>query len=242
MIEKDLIKHTKKTFSIFKSSGKNIKEKVTEILVEIFIIIIAVTISIWLHNWSQKQHDRKEEKEFLTGLRNDMQNNIDNMKSSKAFYAQSLKGLNYFTSQINKSIVNKDSVNYYYGLFFNSTNLDPYIGRYEGLKNSGGFKIIENKELLNDIINLHETTIKRIEYLNEMYFQHNKRLENLISQKIKFNNKGEIVNVTEIITNSEFQVLLMTSKGIISNNIVPVHNEGIKECGEIINLIDIELH
>jgi hypothetical protein len=241
MIEDEIIKHTRKTFSISKISGKSLRNKIVEILIEILIIFAAVTISIWLDDWSQKKHDQKEEKEFLSGLKTDLQNDIENMVSSKRFYKNSILGMNYFLGIDRKTTINKDSINKYSGIFFSSTNLDPQIGRYEGLKSSGRFKIIENKELLNSIISLHETIIKRIEYLNEMYYKENQKLEDLISLKVKFGEDGKIANIESIINESDFKMRLSLNKGLIENNVIPIHETGIKECNEIFNQIDKEI-
>ena len=78
--------------------------------------------------------------------------------------------------------LSKDSINKYSFIFFSSTDLDPHISRYEGLKSSGKFKIIENKELLNNIIDLQETIIQRIQTLNEKYYQHTQKLEALVNK------------------------------------------------------------
>jgi hypothetical protein len=40
--------------------------------------------------------------------------------------------------------INQDSINEYADFFFSSADPDPHLGRYEGLNNSGKFKIIEN--------------------------------------------------------------------------------------------------
>ena len=41
-------------------------------------------------------HDRKEEKAFLKGLKEDLKGDIENMKSSRRFYEMVLNGLNSF--------------------------------------------------------------------------------------------------------------------------------------------------
>jgi hypothetical protein len=45
MAELEIIKHTKKAYTIFKSSNMNVKNKITDILTEILIIVFAVSIS-----------------------------------------------------------------------------------------------------------------------------------------------------------------------------------------------------
>lgn len=241
MAEDEIIKHTKKTYAILKSPETDLKHKVKEIVVEILIIVFAVTVSIWFHNWSEAQHDKKEEKEFFVGLRKDLEMDIQNMTNSKVFYENTLQGIRFFLGTENGMTLNQDSINKYSGIFFNSTDLDPHIGRYEGLKSSGKFKIIENKELLNNIIALHESIIQRIQELNEKYYRHNENLEAVISKNTQLATNGQIANASEVTNRSDFKILLKVNGGIIANNIIPANETGINKCKDIIKQIEMEL-
>jgi hypothetical protein len=241
MAEHEIIRHTKKAYTILKSSNMNFKNKITDILIEIIIIVFAVSVSIWLSNWSEHMHDRKEEKEFLIGFKKDLQIEIKNMTNSKEFYVKTLHGIEYFINIGKTAALNKDSINKYSYIFFSSTDLDPHISRYEGLKSSGKFKIIENKELLNNIIDLQETIIQRIQILNEKYYQQAQKLEALIDQTVQLEKNGNIINADSVINRNDMKILLYTTGGIIETNIIGIHDEGIVKCKEIITQIDEEL-
>ena len=109
------------------------------------------------------------------------------------------------------------------------------------MKSSGKFKIIENKELLNNIIDLHEAIIQRIQILNEKYYEHVQKLESLVVQNVHLTKGGDIINSAEVLKRSDMIILLTTTGGIIEGNIIGVHDIGIKKCQEIITLIDKEL-
>ena len=241
MAENEIIKHTRKAHDIIKSSGKSIRHKLGEIFIEIVIIIVAVSVSIGLHNWNERRHDRQEEKEFFIGLKKDLQSDMENMASSQKMYEFNLRGISYFLKAGKGESVNHDSVNRYSDCFFSSTDLDPHIARYEGLKSSGQFTIIENKELLNSIIELHESIIQRIQDLNNKYYQHNQKIAALISQNAELAQNGQVVNVVSILGKSEFKILAGLSGGLIANNIIPIHKEGISKCREIMAQIEREL-
>lgn len=241
MAEQEIIKHATKAYKVFKSPDKSMKSKITDILTEIVIIVFAVSISIWLSNWSEKRHDRKEEKEFLAGFKMDLQSEVENMTSSRDFYSKTLHGIGYFLSLGKGIALSKDSINKYSFIFFSSTDLDPHVSRYEGLKSSGKFKIIENKELLNNIIDVQETIIQRIQSLNEKYYQHTQMLENLINQNVQLAKNGNIINAAAVVSRSDMIILLTTSESLIEFNIIGVHDKGIKKCREIISQIDKEL-
>lgn len=239
-MDTEIKKHIRNIYQTAKSSQHAIFDKIRDICIEILIIVIAVSISIALHNWNENRHNRQEEREFLMGLQKDLQSDIENMESSKMFYEESVQGLTYFlTAAKNPSQVSKDSVKKYMEIFFSSTDLDPHIERYEGLKSSGKFTIIENKELLNSIISLHEVIIQRIHILNNKYNAHQERLETIISQHIQLSEVG--MNVPQLLQRSDILLSLRVGEGIIANNIIPFHTEGIKACKGIIAQIDEEL-
>lgn len=241
MAEEEIIKHSRKAFDILRSSGKSVRRKLFEIIIEILIIVIAVTVSIGLNNWNEKIHNVKDEREFLSGMKKDLQSDMANMANSEEMYEYALRGVSFYLKTEEGGALNKDSINKYSDCFFSSTSLDPHIARYEGLKSSGRFTIIENKELLDNIIELHESIFQRIQDLDEKYYQHNQKLATLISQNIKLSKSGRVMNIASILGRSEFRILISTSGGLISNNIIPIHMEGIKKCREIIRQIDNEL-
>ena len=98
----------------------------------------------------------KLKKHFLTGLRNDLQNDIKEMSSDADFYAQEAKGFKYFYSANNYS---PDSVHAYRPALNDFTQLTPNTNRYEALKSSGKLDVIENTPLLDSIVNLYQDEI-----------------------------------------------------------------------------------
>ena len=73
MSENEIVKHVEAAYKVANDPEKNWLHKLKEILIEIFIIVFAVTLSIWFHNWSDSLHEHKEEREFLRGLKTDLQ-------------------------------------------------------------------------------------------------------------------------------------------------------------------------
>src|SRR5258708_831768 len=97
MAEEEMVmKHTKAAYDALKTPKMNWKHKLKEILLEIVIIVFAVSISIWFHNWSERLKDRKEEKEFLTSLKKDLQDDKNEMINDRSGFIQVLQGIYYF--------------------------------------------------------------------------------------------------------------------------------------------------
>src|ERR1700709_1251392 len=96
MAEEEIRKHTKAVYKDWTDPHFGWKHKLKEIFFEILIIVFAVSISIWFHNWSESRKDRKEEKEFLAGLKTDLQSDLKEMKGDTAAYNIILDGMLYF--------------------------------------------------------------------------------------------------------------------------------------------------
>ena len=241
MAEDEVRKHTKAALNAMHNPDKNIGEKIKDVSLEIAIIVFAVTISIWFHNLSDKSHERREEKEFLNGLKKDLQTDVENIKSSLGFYQNTLQHMLYF-SKVGAGVpLSKDSLRKNAYIFFSTSDLQPHTGRFDGLKGSGKLDIIENTELLNDIMNVHEADLKQIELLDNYYYEYIHRFAEFVGTHAQLDQPGNILNADELLTNSEMRFLLNFGESSIKNNIIPAHKDGLTQCNKLIKEIDIEL-
>src|ERR1700761_4706533 len=94
MADQEVIKHVEHAIEVARSK-KPWTHKLQEIVLEIVIIVFAVSLSIWLHNWSESRKDREEEREFLVGLKQDLQADSAEMSGDRASFEQGLKGIAY---------------------------------------------------------------------------------------------------------------------------------------------------
>lgn len=70
MAEQEVIKHFKKSISVWSNDNYTLIKKVNEFLLEIFIIVFAISISIWLHSWEKKHEDHKKVQDFYNNANN----------------------------------------------------------------------------------------------------------------------------------------------------------------------------
>jgi hypothetical protein len=159
MAEQEVIKHTKKVYKVWNSKTHSPWEKVKEFFVEIFIIVFAVSLSIWLHDKSEHNHQQKEVREFLAGLREDLLKDINEMNDDKNSYLNQSATFKYISSVKLNEQLNKDSLRKYYRWLFITTGLNQNNGRFEGFKSSGKIGSIEDKKLQNDIMDLYQEDI-----------------------------------------------------------------------------------
>ncbi|GGK69829.1 hypothetical protein ACD591_03650 [Rufibacter glacialis] len=166
MAELEVVKHTKAVFKIMKDSKTDWKHKLKETFIEIGIIVFAITLSLWLHNWSEQNHVRQEEKEFLTGLKIDLEKDLEELKGDAKTYRFVHDGFGYFYSVAYGTPLQQDSLKKYRWILYNTTQFNSNNSRFEGLKASGKLGIIENKELLTSILELYQEDIPWLISLN----------------------------------------------------------------------------
>lgn len=161
MIEVDLIKkHGKKVLGMAEHNHQKQtwRQRLPEILLEIGIIVFAIMLSIQLHAWHEHALDKQAEREFLTGLKTDLQNDLKELGRDSLTYVQMRQGFRYF-AHLTPQNANKDTIEYASGVFYTLTQLIPNNSRFEGFKSAGKLTVIEDKELLNNILDLYQEFI-----------------------------------------------------------------------------------
>ena len=158
MSEQEVIKHTKRVFGIW-TTQSTFLHKLSEFITEILIIVFAITLSIYFHDRSQLRHQRREAKEFLLGLKEDLKTDIAEMKDDKNSYQKGSLAFKYITGRKLNEPLNADTISKYSQWILNTTGLIPNNGRFEGFKSSGKIGTIEDVELQNNIMDLYQEDI-----------------------------------------------------------------------------------
>jgi hypothetical protein len=240
MAEQEVIKHVKAAVAISKDKTKKWQTRVLDILLEIGIIVFAVTLSIWLHNWSDSNKDREEEREFLAGLKGDLQLDMAEMKSDSTAYRLEQRAIGYFLRVGAGEAINKDSLFIFKDLLFGDAQIYPRSSRFEALKGSGKMSIIRNKQLLLDITDLYSKDFPQIErrndYVNSL---RESALIPFVHSHMQLDAAGNEINWQEVLRMSQMR-LMVKAQATISNNIV-IYGIGIKKCEDIIREIDEQL-
>jgi hypothetical protein len=169
MAEDEIVKHTKKIYKTWFSKEFSIWHKISEFFIEIIIIVFAVSVSIWFHNRSEYAHQQQEVKSFMMGLKEDLSHDIVEMQEDKNSYHLQKAIFTYINQLKIKEPVSKDTLRKYNNWLFNTTELDPNDGRFQGFKSSGKIGTIENKELQNDIMDLYEEDIPALLGSSKMF-------------------------------------------------------------------------
>lgn len=169
MAEQEIKNNLKKIYKLAESKEHNVWYKLKHILVEVIIIVFAVSVSIAFHSWSEYKHEQNEAKEFLIGLRQDLRNDVKELKQDMEAYQNQKRLFTYLAHIPEGQKANADSIKAYRDFLFNFTAFSRNSGRYEGFKSSGKFGYIENDNLQNDILDLYEENIPTLTISTDFY-------------------------------------------------------------------------
>ncbi len=236
MAEQEVVKHTKKLFSVW-MGNKGIWHKVGEFFLEIVIIVFAVSLSIYLHDNSEKKHQRHETKEFLMGLRQDLLTDTQEMREDITSFTNSGKAFTYITSIKLNEQANPDTIRKYSPWIFNTTGLIPNSGRYEGFKSAGKIGTIENKILQDHIMDLYQENIPNVISSTDAYTINKQRLFDYLALNRK-RITDSTTNLADVLTSDPAYNI---SQGLVFvGEILSRYDTCIAKMQTIIDIIDKE--
>jgi hypothetical protein len=242
MAEDEIVKHSKAIYTAWKNPHTSWTHKLREIILEILIITFAISLSVWLHNWSDSLKDRKEEREFLEGLKVDLQQDIASANTTKTYYWRTFQIYQYFIKVSYGAPLSADSEGVMNHIFWIAPKMNLHYNRYEGLKGSGKFGIIENKRLLNDIINFHESVLPAVNQQISEYKEWLPRLSNYFEDRASFEDpKIGIDNEEEILRSHHMKFMLEAGFEFVKFNSLPIQDTCINKSKALLAEIDQEL-
>lgn len=159
MSEEKIIQHSANALHALQNKEAGWVKKLKEFFVEILIIVFAVSITLLLHNWNDARRERLLEREFLAGIKSDLDSGSVDLQEGLANFQPNL---DYFvnvrnqlaTHQINPAFIDSNSWQ-----LANTSYFVFDMGRFEAFKSSGYLRLIENQTLLKDLMTLYTITI-----------------------------------------------------------------------------------
>jgi hypothetical protein len=234
-MEHEILKHSKKIFSISQKSSMSFIHKAKEVAIEIFIIVFAVTFSIWLHGVNEHKKEQKEVRTFLTNIRKDLVKDLKWLKADAETYKEANKGYNRIL-QLTPSKIDSMNRAKAYNMSFPVNILLNKINNanYEGFKSNSKIGNIENEELRMAILGYYQqdapTTIEANNLLNQYLF---KSIDELNENADKSNDEYYLKPQFK----SKIGYLVLLEEMVISF----YEENTIKHATEIIKKIDKEL-
>ena len=240
MAEEKIIKHTGDAAHALLKKNISWKKRIQEFFFEIFIIVIAVSVTLWFHNWNDHLHEKRLEKDFLTGIRGDLRITADRLDTDRATYQHTLDYYDTIWKQITENRIDKQYMDSSSGNLTNMLGFSFDNSRFESFKSSGNLRLIENQALMQDITRMFTVILPdRVESDRIIFQERRTQYITYIGTKAPIGPKGNsqisgIVNDPAI----RFQVMW---QGALLNEMKAQKIKLVTEIRKLIGEIDAEL-
>jgi len=219
MSEEKIIKHSQKAVHIIAEKKTGWRHKILGLLEEIAIIIFAVSVTLALHNWNDGRNERKMEREFLTGIRSDLKNEILNLQGGVTDLKYTV---NYYNTAW-KQIINRKIDSAYIDSNSGQLNTTSYFvfdnGRFESFKSSGYLRLIENQTLLKHLTSLYMVALPFQEHADEMiYGARRENFNTYIGTKAPID-ANKVVHVSKLLNDPAVKYQIMYYGGYLQERI-----------------------
>jgi hypothetical protein len=201
-MEQELRKHLHNILTEANNKKKSPWKKIGGIFMEMIIIIFAVSFAVWMERQREHSHEQKEAKEFLLGLKTDLESDLGEMKGDTTYgYNQQERSLKYFARA---KKLQPDSVKLNQDVLLSETHLLINNGRYEGFKASGKMNTIENTELRNNILDLYQEKLIGLTNITAKHL-YIKREMNQRIMALRKNTGTKMDNLIAVMANNEIR-------------------------------------
>jgi len=236
-MENEIKDHAVKAYKTLKNPNLKFWHKVGEIGIEIGIIVFAVTLSIWVHDISDHNHEQKEVRAFLMGLKKDLSSDLAELQDDRVSYVRQGLAFNYIATSSPNFKLSMDSLKKHLNYLYNITTFVPNSARYEGFKSSGKLGNIEDDRLQNDISELYQGIVPAILVSTNSYIQRKQYLFEYFYKNLKRNKDGSYKMLEALSTDEAFNICstLTYAPGIVDR-----YDYAIKKSKEIISEINAE--
>jgi hypothetical protein len=232
-MENEIRKNIRGILGNLTKRGKSVWKRTGEILIEMGIIIFAVSFAVWMERKREHNHEQKEAREFLIGLRIDLLNDIREMEEDKKGYLAQAKWFAYFS---NPATLDRDTVKKYEWVMWNSIHLIINNGRYEGFKASGRINTIGNMELRSSILDLYQESLVSLTSTTSVHVSLKKDLHSLVYKRLENDNKGN--NLVLLLQDTEIRNYCSRLK--LTGEPVRRYDSAINQSRRIVAMIDKE--
>jgi len=160
-MQDELTKHGLKIYKTMADRKHSFGEKLKEIVIEILIIVFAVSLSIYLHGWSENRHEQKEVREFLRGLKGDLDGDIRQLQENHHLINTVMTNFDR-ASQLKKGELPDSTLKHLFVYNIITTHLNT--ARYEGFKSSSKLGLIEEDSLRQNMLIYYQQLLPDILY------------------------------------------------------------------------------
>jgi len=217
MSEEKVIQHAGKALHTLQDKEKGWGKKINEFFVEILIIVFAVSITLVLHNWNDERHERRLAREFLQGIKLDLDSGAADIRGNVGWFQQSVDYYYDIRNQMVGHRYDPADLDSNSGHLMNSIYFNFDMGRFEAFKSSGYLRLIENQKLLKRMMYLYTVYIPfQSQEDRVMYGDRGHYYEQYIGPKatlMSANPKDNRIIVSKLVEDPAFRYFVISYSG-----------------------------
>ena|ERR1700744_83036 len=177
-MEHEIADHAKKAFKAMHNHEKTFWEKFKEVAFEVLIIVFAVSFAAFIERTREYYKEKAEAKEFVLGLKKDLNSEISILKEAKFDMDTVQKSYTFLMNLNDRAIDSLAKINDHKHSFqISKFNTRLENGRYDGFKSSGRIQTIGNDSLRNDILKFYEEDVPFVDFTEKVFNANQARLE-----------------------------------------------------------------
>jgi len=185
MAEQEVIKHTKKIFSVWTDPNHSFWHKTKEFIMEILIIVFAISLSLWFHNRSEHKNEQEQVKTFLLGLKKDIISDMNDAKEIKKFFHHLDTTYRYLSSLQRNKMPDMDSLKNWLPEIKYNIYLRPHKSRYTGFLSAGKIMTIEEDSLALQILDYYQEVVPSVTASESAWITANASLQDYLRDNVK---------------------------------------------------------
>jgi len=146
------------------NTGKYFKYAIGEIV----LVVIGILIALQINNWNESRKDREQEKEFLIGLKETLNRDLERNLRSQEVNQRALKSMQIITEHLERDLPYNDSLKHHFGTAHNFLFWDLSESVFESLE-AKGLDLISNKNLRDSLALAYGNHNKSINFAGFRY-------------------------------------------------------------------------
>jgi hypothetical protein len=131
-----------------------------ELFIDMIPVVIGILIALSFNSIKESWKEKKEEKYYLSRIKNDLEEDLKELKEDVINYEVRKKGVDYLKTYYDNPDKNLDSAIIYLNNLFGQTAPNVSNAAYLTLQSSGKFDIIENKKITEHLVILYSDAVK----------------------------------------------------------------------------------
>lgn len=167
------------------------KKKIYKYLIDIVIIVIGVLIAFYLTNWGQEVEKRNNEKEIVSQIYFELQDNLVDLKNDIAIHRNSLQSQLKIQKFLDGENIKSDSLMMDFYWMSKEEYIFPNTSAFENLNNTG-MGILKNDSLRNLITLVYNNNFPRIAKGDNFYPDINEYVKQYLQENFRVNRDPSI--------------------------------------------------